>query len=268
MYYLLTESFKSQEAKLVEIITEAVPVEKIYMLGSSLLQERTESVFLTDAPSCRKVGHYWLMVLVDKDCGHSDSYVQDKIENNCQHFIPVTVIVLHTEQFNNWLAEGHRFACTVMKIAVMLHDSNKIPLVIPNAINEEADKKITEAYCTQGSNKVNEFIAGADLYRIRKQNGMAAFMLHQATEQALHVIFKKSTGLHINTHNIDKLLRYCTMVHYQIPAIFPRDSKTNKKLLELLQKAYIDTRYKEDFTIGSSELITITERVKILQEMI
>jgi len=268
MYYLLTESFKSQEAKLVEMITEAVPVEKIYMLGSSLQQQRTESIFMTDAPSCRKVGHYWLLVLVDADCGHSDNYVQDKIENNCQHFIPVTVIVLHTAQFNNWLTEGHRFACTVMKIAVLLHDSNNIPLAIANVINEEADKTTTQSYCTQGCNKVNEFIAGAELYHVRKQNKMAAFMLHQATEQALHTIFKKETGLHINTHNIDKLLRYCAMVNYHIAAIFPRDGETNKKLLELLQKAYIDTRYKDDFTISSSELITITERVRTLQKMI
>ena len=128
------------------------------MLGSSLQQQRTESILMTDAPSCRKVGHYWLLVLVDKDCGHSNGYVQDKIENNCQYFIPVTVIVLHTEQFNNWLTEGHRFACTVMKIAVMLHDSNHTTLVTPNGINEEADKKAMETYCTQGINKVNELL--------------------------------------------------------------------------------------------------------------
>ena len=233
MYYQLTESFKSQKAKLVALITEAVPVEKIYMLGSSLMQQRTESIFLTDAPSYQKVGHYWLLVLVDKDCEHSDNYVQDKIENNCQHFIPVTVIVLHTAQFNNWLTEGHRFACTVIRIAVVLHDSNSIPLAIPNTINE----KSAANYCTQGINKVNEFIAGAELYHIRKQNRMAAFMLHQAAEHALHTIFKKATGLHINTHNIDKLLRYCAMVNYKIPGIFPRENDADKKLFGLLQKA-------------------------------
>lgn len=261
MYYLLTESFKSQEAKLVSLIQEAVAVEKIYMLGSTLHQQRTESIFMTDAPSCRQAGHYWLLVLVDKDNGHSDNYVQDKIENTCQHFIPVTVIVLDTAQFNNWLKEGHRFACTVQKIAVLLHDSTPIPLAIPGTINE----KPTATYCTQGINKVNEFIAGAELYRVRQQNKMAAFMLHQAAEHALHTILKKSTGLHVNTHNIDKLIRYCTMVNYKIPAIFPRDNEAGKRLFGLLQKAYIDTRYKESFAISGSDIASITERVKTLQ---
>jgi uncharacterized protein len=265
MYYLLTESFKSQEAKLAALIQETMPVKKIYMLGSTLMQQRTESIFLTDAPSRRNVGHYWLLVLVDEDCGHSDNYVQDKIENTCRHIIPVTVIVLHTQQFNTWLMEGHRFACTVIKIAVLLHDNTHIPSVIPSAINEEADKKMMETYCERGINKVNEFIAGAELYRLRQHNKMAAFMLHQATEHALHTIFKKATGLHINTHNIDKLIRYCAMVNYKIPAIFLRDDEAGKKLFDLLQKAYIDTRYKDDFIISSSEILSLTESVRTLQ---
>ncbi len=267
MYYLLTENFKSQEEQLVALVQEAVPVEKIYMLGSTLMQQRTESVFMTDAPSCRNASHYWLLVLIDKDGGHSDSYVQDKIENTCQHFVAVTAIVVDITQFNNWLNEGQRFACTVIKIAVLLHDRTNIPLVFPNAINEEAEKKATVIYCTQGINKVNEFIAGAELFRVREQNKMAAFMLHQAAEQALLTIFKKATSWHINTHNIDKLLRYCSMVNYKIPTIFPRDSEAGKRLFGLLQKAYIDTRYKDDFAINSSELNELTQRIKTLQEI-
>lgn len=42
MYYLLTERFKEQEAKLVEIIQGACSPVKIFLLGSSLLSRRTE----------------------------------------------------------------------------------------------------------------------------------------------------------------------------------------------------------------------------------
>jgi HEPN domain-containing protein len=267
MYYLLTESFKSQETKLVALIQETMPVEKIYMLGSRLAQQRTESIFMTDAPSCRNAGHYWLLVLVDKDCGHSNDYVQDKIENNCRSFIPVTVVVLKTEQFNNWLNEGHRFAYTVIKIAVLLHDSTNMPLVIPERINEEAVKRSNEKYYARGVNMVNEFIAGAELYRVRVQNKMAAFMLHQAAEHALRAIFKATTGLHINTHNIDKLIRYCTMVNYKIPAVFPRNNDTGERLFQLLQKAYIDTRYKDEFTISNSDILALMQSIRTLQEI-
>lgn len=143
MYYLLTESFKEQHTELVRIILEAVPADKIYFLGSTLMYRRTESIFMTDAPSCRYVGHYYVLVLIEN--GQGLNVVQDKIENNCLHFIPVTAIVLHTDQFNKWLAEGHQFAQTVCRIAVLLHGQDEKKLV-PETINEELRKKIGYQY--------------------------------------------------------------------------------------------------------------------------
>lgn len=93
-------------------------------------------------------------------------------------------------------------------------------------------------------------------------------MLHQAAEHALHIILKKATGLHINTHSIDKLIRCCTMINYKIPAIFPREKEADERLFRLLQKAYIDTRYKEGFVINISDILTLTKRVKALQEIV
>ena len=266
MYYLLTESFKSQEAKLVEIITKAVPVEKIYMLGSSLVQRRTESIFMTDAPSCRKVGHYWLLILIKKNCGHTNNDMQDRIENICNSFIPVTAIVLNLEQFTAWLNEGHRFATTVVKIAVKIYDANEIPLIIP--LKDITNLKEDENFWSHVDGIVNEFIAGAELYILRNQNAMAMFMLHQATEQTLHLIFKKGTALHINTHNIEKLIRYCSMVSYQVEDIFFRNNDKNDKLFMLLQKAYIDSRYKKDFKLTKPDVEVIFWQVKnLLKEL-
>lgn len=267
MYYLLTEGFKSQEKELVRLISEAVPVDKIYMLGSSLQQRRTASIFMTDAPTGSHVGHYYLLVLVAKTNSQGNDAVQDKIENTCRHFIPVTVIVTTTAQFNKWLNVGHRFACTVIKTAVFVHDGSGIPLSTPAAVNEEEDKIYSANYYHQGVNRVKEFMAGAALYQVRVQYKMAAFMLHQAAEHALGNMFKKATGLHINTHNIDKLVRYCTMVSYKIPALFPKDGELNARLFQLLQKAYIDTRYKDEFNISNTDLTTLMERVKALEQL-
>lgn len=50
----LTDSFKEQHQQLVATILKACAVEKIYLLGSTLLTRRTESIFMPDAPSCRQ----------------------------------------------------------------------------------------------------------------------------------------------------------------------------------------------------------------------
>jgi HEPN domain-containing protein len=264
MYYLLTESFKSQEQKLVEMITAKLVVDKIFMLGSSLRYKRTESVFLTDAPSCRNVGHYYLLVLIDKDCGNSNNNMQDRIENICNTFIPVTAIVLNMEQFTGWLNEGHPFATKVVYRAVKIYDNNKIAFIKPLKDADQLEPK--EHFYINEANIVNEFIAGSQLYLQRKQNNMAMFMLHQATEQALHLLFKRGSGLHINTHNLDKLIRYCSMVSYKVEEIFLRNNDKSKKLFMELQNAYINSRYKKQCSVSNVDIKIIIGKVKTLQK--
>jgi HEPN domain-containing protein len=264
MYYLLTESFKEEQTKLVEIILAAEPAQSIYFLGSALMSRRIESIFMPDAPSCRYAGHYYLLVLVNNDSNLNA--VQDKIENNCRHFIPVTAIVLRTAIWNEWLINNHRFAYTVSSRAVLLHGEpvNKIDLQEPDEATIKAQNEMTYR---EGNNKVTEFIAGAELYKLRKQNNLAAFMLHQAAEHALHTILTLHTGLYLNTHNIDKLLRYCSMVCYRLPEIFPRNNEENERLFQLLQKAYIHTRYKYDYSINAKDLEVLTGRAERLKRI-
>ena len=267
MYYLLTGSFRHQETELVRLVNAAVTVEKIFMLGSSLLQERTESVFLTTAPTASHAGHYWLLLLVGKEAIGSHHAIQDKAENACRFFAPVTAIVLDIAQFNTWLGDGHPFACTVVKAAVLLHDGSLVPLASPKAIDQYAAKKAKQAVLAKGLDNAGAFIAGAEVFMLRKQNKMAAFMLHQATEQSLLAILKAGTGLRTSTHNIGKLIRYCSMFCFRLAAIFPLGNEKNERLLNVLQRAYIDTRYKEGFTVSSSDLGTLLQRARSLLQL-
>ncbi len=93
-------------------------------------------------------------------------------------------------------------------------------------------------------------------------------MLHQAAEQTLQTLFRIKTGLYIHTHNLDKLIRYCSMVSYKLPAVFLRNNDKNERLFQLFQKAYIETRYKEDYVIRTDDLLVITERVRSLLEIL
>jgi len=214
------------------------------------------------------VSHYYLLVLVNKEGKPNCNDLQDRIENSCRNFIPVTAIVLDINHFNAWLTEGHPFANKVVQIAECIHDVGNIPLVIPTLIDEVQWTKLNEMIFSTGLNKVQEFLAGADLFRIREQNKMAAFMLHQATEQALHTLFKITTGMYIHTHNLDKLIRYCSMVSYKLPGIFPKNNEKNERLFQLLQKAYVGSRYDKDYSIFTNDLIVISERIRELEKIL
>ncbi len=263
MYYLPTDNFKKTERKVVELILQLAPVEKLYLLGPKFFQQRTENIFMLTKPTSSHTGHCWLLVLV-KNTNKSNAYWQDKIESSCQTVMPITAIVFNISTFINWLRNGHRFAMAVWKIAVLLYDSNDTQL--DKVICEQ--KMVEEICSTQYVKTANEFIVGAEFYFQRQQNGMSAFMLHQATENALHGVLKESTGLHINTHNLDKLIRYCSMTTYRINDILPRNNEIDRRLFKLLQNAYIDARYKKNDSIMNDELVILLNRVKTLCQMV
>lgn len=265
MHYPLTESSKEQYQELIKIIRNVAPADRIYFLGSTVTTRRTESIFNKEAIISRNVGHYYLLILISRE--HDCNAVQDKIENNCKQFIPVTAIVLHTSQFQDWLKEEHLFAYKVVTQGAILYSSDETGLVAGALPVDELIKAQNESTYNEGRNKVNEFLAGVDLYRLRKQNKMAAFMLHQAAEHALHTILKIGTGLYINTHNLDKLMRYCYMVCWHLPEIFARNNEKDERLFQLLQKAYVGGRYKDDYSLTMNDLDILSSKVRELRQL-
>ena len=94
-------------------------------------------------------------------------------------------------------------------------------------------------------------------------------MIHQAAEHAMHTMLQIRTGLRVVIHNLDKLYRYCSMICYQLPeVVFGNNKENDKRLFNLLQKAYIDTRYKSDYNINTLDLLTLTEIVRRLQKLL
>jgi len=268
MYFFFSEKFKPLQEALVQRITEATTqVEKIFLLGSTFGESRTETLFSDSAPTAREVAHCFLLVLVKKEGLEKLSQLQDKLESRCATLIATTIIVLHTEQFYDWLWAQHPFAYTVQKLGIQLYSTITNPQESrPISIDAEALKKEQESVYAKGINKVQEFMAGAELYTVCKQYKMAAFMLHQAAEHSLLTLLQVTTGLRANTHNLDRLIRYGSMVSYKLQHIFPQRDEREKRLFKLLQTAYADARYNEDYSIHFGEVEGLLEKVKALIE--
>ncbi|HEY1022892.1 MAG TPA: HEPN domain-containing protein [Flavisolibacter sp.] len=264
VYHGFALQHEALHAEIVRKVTATAPVEKLYLLGLTTTSRRTETLFSVPSATRNEVSHFYLLVLIEKDDAYPLSLVQDKIEGVLQHYIPVTAIVFSVLQFYRWLSEGHPFAAAVYQKAFLLYQRDEVPLPFPAPVNEEAIKKEAEQLYTQTKTNVQEFLAGAELYTLRVQYRMAAFMLHQAAEQVLRAMLIIHTGLRIHTHSLDRLIRYCTMFCFELPDVFPRRNQKEKRIFQLLQKAYIDTRYKEAYSIKQAELSMLASQVEKL----
>lgn len=268
IYHISNKSFSIEQEKLVSVIVEVAKPDMIFLLGGSLHRRRSESIFCTVAPTAQHTADYFLLILMK---GFSNKEIhdwQDMIEHHCKAVMPVTTIVLQTATFEEWLKINHPFALTVWQSAVAIYDAGSLSFTGSNDSNLKADQRNLEKYYTEGLNKAKEFLAGAELFRIRKQNTIAAFMLHQSAEQSLRTMLKIGTGFHCNTHSIDRLIRYASLVSYQLPDILPQKTDQEKRIFCLLQKAYIDTRYKEDYKITDDELVCLAEKIRRIHEIL
>ncbi|MDH7462167.1 HEPN domain-containing protein [Chitinophagaceae bacterium 26-R-25] len=260
IYHTFREHFSIGEQKLLQMILEMVNPAAVYLLGASLNGRRTESIFSPSSPSAQHISEYFLLVVISNTNNKPLYEWQDQIEQHLRPFATVTVIVLETITFQQWLNDCHPFAVTVAETSVLLFKNEGIQFSTPDI--KDSDQCKRQRCLTEGITKARSFLAGAELYVIRKEYKLAAFMLHQATEQALCTLIKSGMGYHPHTHNLDRLLRYSSMVRYQMPDIFPRNNDMEKQLFKLLQTAYSDVRYSEVYAIGYKEVSLLMERVK------
>ncbi|MFA7183803.1 MAG: hypothetical protein WC082_02855, partial [Victivallales bacterium] len=49
---------------------------------------------------------------------------------------------------------------------------------------------------------------------------------------------------------------------------FPRKTQKEQDLFQKLKKAYVDARYKKDYSIAKDELVRLAERVEKLRDLV
>lgn len=247
--------------EIVNIVVKAVSPEHIFLLGASFTRHQLCSIFSEAPATYAQVSHYDLLVLLPADEKRSPDEVQDIIENRCRAHTPVTATIFYMNQFNELLAAGHSFCCEVYASALSVYDAGRVSLREP-CFPERAQLQLqAKEVFAKWHGGAEEFFAGAELYIARKQLKMAAFMLHQVAERCYVGLIQVMTGYRAGTHNLDKLLRYARSFSAELWQLFPRNNEKEEQLFRQLQKAYIHSRYKDDYSVNEQELLTLKERL-------
>jgi uncharacterized protein len=262
---LLQSNYPSLREALLDKIQEAINTERIFILAASFSKHHVISSFTEQHASLLHVAGLLLLVITKEE----DASLHDKesyIEQTCNDLLPVTAIVLRSQQFSEWSSNAHPFAFTIYKKALIIFEKEETMIPGPSAQKDDSSEK--EKLLAATINRAEEFLAGTNLFHLRRQNTMAAFMLHQSAEQCLRVLLQITTGYYCNTHSIERLLRINSFLYPSLAEIFPQQTEKDKTRLQLLQKAYIDTRYKEDYCIHQNNLTILTERIAKLKEFL
>jgi HEPN domain-containing protein len=251
-----------QQQRVEEMVAIARPL-AVFLLGATQLSRRTESIFNPEAVAVKYIGHCFYLLLLPDGGSKKPAEWEDQLEHSLGG-LPFTVLALHAGSFTSWLKEGHPFACKVRELAPLLYQCPGFEII--DATGKELPAVPIDDHAA-AMRLAQEFMAGAQLYQLRNQYKLAAFMLHQAAEQVLRSLLRAGTGYYANIHHIERLLRYGTLVSSSLHDVFDPSIRKDKQLLSLLQKAYIAARYENDFVVKGYELEELFERVGRIVEM-
>lgn len=257
-----------QLREIVDIIVKAVSPEHIFLLGAGFTRQQWYNIFSETPATHGEVTHYDLLVLLPEEEKRSPDEVQDIIENRCRAHTSVTAIIFYTEQFNDLLVEGHPFCCEVFASALPVYDRARVPLHEPCYPDRTEVEQHAKGAFAKWIGGAQEFFAGAELYLARKQLKMAAFMLHQVAERCYVGLIQVMTGYRAGTHNLDKLFRYARSFSAELCQLFPRNNDKEEQLFKQLQKAYVHSRYKDDYSVNEQELLTLKDRLAIMLDVV
>ncbi len=138
------------------------------------------------------------------------------------------------------------------------------PITSPEILKEiktQAQLKFEQSF-----SKALNFLDVAIFLQQNHAPPITAFMLHQAAELTFRGILQSLNGYDKKTHEIRVLRKMTRRCAPQLTDIFSEDSAKEKRLLALLDSAYAQSRYENDFTIPEEDLAALFKKITLLQE--
>ena len=101
---------------------------------------------------------------------------------------------------------------------------------------------------------------------MEQEYGLAAFQLHQATERLYHTLLLVHTHYKPRTHDLRKLKNQSHQLDERLLLVMPTIECNDKRLFDLLRRAYTEARYNKNYCITNDELLALQARVEQLRD--
>jgi HEPN domain-containing protein len=177
----------------------------------------------------------------------------------------VTAVIQPLDAVNELIAKNSRFLTTLYHKAVLVFNAGNNALITPPAApsHEEIKTKIETSW-NKCFRTAERFYKTACFCLDNGWNEKALFDLHQATQHTCMALLRVYTGYRSTTHNLSRLLALIENFSFVPSIIFPCSTDEETALFNLLNKAYSDARYKEEYIVPTETAILLKKRVQQL----
>ena len=257
--------------KIAQLVSDFKEVEMVILFGSYARGNWVEDKYIEKGVTYEYRSDYDLLVVLKHEHLRQKFRIEGKVKTKLietgEVTTPVSMIFHGIKHLNKALTIGNYFFKDIKKEGIVLYDSGKFKLAEPKQLTAKEYKKKAQDYFDQWFESANDFLHQYEGAFNRGRWHIAAFELHQATERYYTTILLVFTDYRPKDHNLETLGIKAEMCDKRF-AVFPQSTDEEKRLFELLKKAYIDARYKMDeYGITKEELQYLSDRVSDLKKL-
>ena len=128
-------------------------------------------------------------------------------------------------------------------------------------------KKAT-SYLEREIDRINSFTEGISFYRKRKEWAGAAFLIHQKIEWLYRCLETFAMGKPLICHKIKNHIGYAHPFIFGAGPIFNTARRDDLQLLEVLDRAYTESRYHSAYDVTKREIKRLAERAEMMEHQV
>ncbi len=177
---------------------------------------------------------------------------------------PVNFIVHSLREVNTRIKEGRYFFTDIRKEGIVLYELDPEPLARPGILNPEDAYRIAKEYFDDRLPHASKFAKGAAFYCQEGDFKEAAFLLHQAIEQAYSTFLLVTTNYSPSSHNLKFLRRLAEGQRNELAKAWPQDQQRYKAWFNIVNEAYVKARYSPHFDITEEALRWLLKQTNLL----
>jgi HEPN domain-containing protein len=265
----LSRSQQQLFAELVPTIVDAVHPEKIICFGIRSIHYQDWGCFMNEAYiKERSRLSLDLLVISSAAKGQTEQDMSQSVEEHCKTLANVHCVVHKINTVNGSLSEGKPFYSALYHHGIILYDSGQTALLNPGPMERSVpERAVLEGIWSRWHGLAAHFFRGAVDSLSYNRPDLTTFLLHQAVEHTCGALIRVFTGYRPNTHSLTRLFMMAENFSNQFTQVFPRVTKEEEEIYGVLQRGYLDTRYKEDYVVSPVILQVLIERVGRIQSI-
>lgn len=227
-------------------------------------------------PVGRYFSDYDLLLVVDREeltdvpefWGKTEERFLEELAAGTKLRTPVSLIVHSLDDVNEKLRLGRYFFLDILRDGIVLDEEPGHPFAEPQPLSAAQALQETRDYFEDWFGSVGEFLGTAQYAASQGWNNKAAFDLHQTVERLYHCLFLVRTLYSPKTHNLNRLRQQAEELEPRLKAVWPTETKAQKRCFELLREAYVKARYSRSYRITTEQLAWLGERVELLRQLV